>query len=94
MGARKSWKGGLGKVPGIKPSEEVGSHLRFQISHMVGRSLWIKRCSVDEFKRPCPDVEKEILTLQMGSALNDTAESDMRKRAPHVCVGLDDIHTS
>jgi len=28
MGARKSWKSGLGKVPGIKPAEEVGSYLR------------------------------------------------------------------
>jgi hypothetical protein len=94
MGARKSWKGGLGKVPWIKPSEEVGSHLRSQILHMVGRSFWIKRCSVDEFKRPCPDVEKDIFTLQLSPTLNDTAESDMRKRTPYVCVDLDDLHIS
>jgi hypothetical protein len=61
---------------------------------MVGRSFWIKRCSVDEFKRPCPDVEIDIITFQLSSTLNDTAESDMRKRAPHVCVDLDDVHTS
>jgi hypothetical protein len=94
MGACKSWKGGLGKVPGLKPSEEVGSYLRSQISHMVGRSFWIKRCSVDEFKRPRPDVEKDIFTLQLSSTLDDTEESDIRKRAPHVCVNLDDVHTS
>ena len=81
-------------MPWINPSEEVRSYLRFQISHMVGRSFWIKRCSVDEFKRPCPDVEKNIFTPQLGSALNDTPEADMRKRAPHVCVGLDDVNTS
>ena len=94
MGARKSWKGGLRKVPGLKPSEEVGNYLRSQISHMAGRSFWIKRCSVDEFKRPCPDVEKDIFTLQLSSTLDDTEESDIRKRAPHVCVNLDDVHTS
>ena len=92
MGARKSWKGGLGKVTGIKPSEEVGGHLRLQISHMVGGGFWIQGCSVDEFKRPGADVETHIVTFHLSSTRNDTAESDMRKRAPHVCIDLDDVH--
>jgi hypothetical protein len=60
---------------------------------MVGRSFWIKRCSVDEFKRPCPDVEKDIFTLQLSPTLNDTAESDMRKRAPHIRIDLNGLHS-
>ena len=38
--------------------------MRLQIPHMVSRHFWIKGYSVDQFKRPCPDIEKDILTLQ------------------------------
>jgi hypothetical protein len=94
MGACKCREGGCGKVLGVKPSEEAGSCLRAQLSHMLGCSFCIKRFSIDEFKRPCPDVEKDVFTPQLSSTLNDTAESDVRKRAPHVCVDLDDVHFS
>jgi hypothetical protein len=36
----------------------------------------------------------DAFTLQLRSALNDTAESHMRKRAPHVCTSLDFVHSS
>jgi hypothetical protein len=77
---------------GVKPAEEVRGYLRLQISHMVGRGFWIKWCSVDKLKRPSPYIEMDILTLQLSPALNDTVESDMGKRAPNVCEGLDDVH--
>jgi hypothetical protein len=92
MNARQGRKRGLGKVVGIKPTEEVRGDLGLQFSHMESRVFGIKRLSVDKFERPGPYIEEDILTLQEGPAFSDTTESDMGKRTPHICVHLNDSH--
>jgi hypothetical protein len=80
-------------VTRIEAQKEIRRYLCSQFLNVPGSGVGIKGSSVHKLQGPGSHMQDNVFTPQLGPALDNATQSDMRKRAPDVGEHLNGFHS-